>query len=176
MKPFHTLLLGALLLSLLVSACGSVAPDESSNPEPEVNAPKSADVSSPAIPEIPKVEKESVDSNNPVPRELVEKARADLSEHLGISTEQIRVVEARAVDWPDASLGCPQPDMAYATVITPGFWILLEADGVSYPYHTDNGEQVILCLGDPSDPDTPRQIIPIKPGEIDDGEPWMPVD
>jgi hypothetical protein len=176
MKKFQTFAYIFLLFTLYLSACSGATPEEISNPEPEVETPESVEVAPPATPEISKEEKEPVESANPVPRELVEKARADLSEHLGISTEQISVVEARAVEWPDASLGCPQPEMMYATVITPGFWILLGVDGVTYPYHTDAEEQVILCQYNLSDPDGPRPFIPIDPGEIKDGEPWMPVD
>jgi hypothetical protein len=66
--------------------------------------------------------------------------------------------------------------MAYATVTTSGFWLLLEAEGTTYPYHTDEVEQVILCQIDISDPNAPRPLIPIDPGNIKDGEPWMPVD
>jgi len=40
-----------------------------------------------------------------------------------------RVISSVARDFPDASLGCPQPGMAYAQVITPGFQVLVEADG-----------------------------------------------
>jgi hypothetical protein len=110
------------------------------------------------------------------PRKIVEKAKSDLVKRFGVDASQIRVVEARAVDWPDTSLGCPQPDMVYAQVITPGYWILLEAEGRQYPYHTDQNEQIILCLRDPADPEAPLPLIPINPGEIDDGQPWVPVE
>ncbi len=40
-----------------------------------------------------------------------------------------RVVSTEARDFPDASLGCPQPGMAYAQVITPGYRVFVEADG-----------------------------------------------
>ena len=92
------------------------------------------------------------------PREIIEKAKADLVKQFGVNADQIRVTEARAVTWPDASLGCPQPDMAYAQVITPGYWILLEADGKQYPYHTDQNEQIILCLGNSSDPESDHYL------------------
>lgn len=48
---------------------------------------------------------------------------------LGIAPERARVISSEARDFPDASLGCPQPGMAYAQVITPGHRILVEADG-----------------------------------------------
>ncbi len=47
-------------------------------------------------------------------------AREDLARRLGLAPEAIRLVSVEAVEWSDASLGCPQPGMMYAQVITPG--------------------------------------------------------
>ena len=60
---------------------------------------------------------------------------ADLAGQLGIAAEAITVRSVEAVEWPDASLGCPKPGMMYAQVITPGYRIVLEANGQSYEYH-----------------------------------------
>lgn len=76
---------------------------------------------------------------------LVELARADLARRLGLAREAIRLVSAEAVDWSNTSLGCPQPGMMYAEVITPGYRLVLEAAGQTYAYHTDQQGQVILC-------------------------------
>jgi hypothetical protein len=51
-----------------------------------------------------------------------------------------------AVNWPDAALGCPQPDMIYAAVITPGYRVVLETADARFVVHTDSrigGEQII---------------------------------
>ena len=50
-----------------------------------------------------------------------------------------------AVEWSDASLGCPQEGFMYAQVITPGYLIILEAQGEQYEYHTDQTTNVVLC-------------------------------
>ena len=47
----------------------------------------------------------------------IELAKSDLSRRLDISVDEIKVLEARAVVWPDASLGCPQPGMVYVQVL-----------------------------------------------------------
>ena len=74
------------------------------------------------------------------------------------------------VTWPDSSLGCPVEGMMYAQVETEGYIIWLEANDSPYRYHTDTDEQVVFC-------ETPQLPgIPVTPGEIDDGEPWVPVD
>ena len=69
---------------------------------------------------------------------LVALARQDLAGRLAIEPEQadheISIIQATAQEWPDASLGCPQPGMMYAQVITPGYQIILEAAGRRYDY------------------------------------------
>jgi hypothetical protein len=136
--------------------------------QPAVSPPSTSTTSDVQLPDIKNA--------SSAPREIIEKAKADLVKQFGVNADQIRVVEARAVTWPDASLGCPQPDMVYAQVLSPGYWVLLEADGRQYPYHTDQGEQIILCLVNSSDTESPRPLIPVNPDEIQDGQPWVPVE
>lgn len=76
---------------------------------------------------------------------VVERAREDLADRKGVGKEQITVVEVKAVNWPDTSLGCPQPGMMYAQVITPGYRILLSYEGQIYEYHSDQGDRVVCC-------------------------------
>lgn len=56
-------------------------------------------------------------------------ARQTVANALGIDLAGVRVISSEARDFADASLDCPQPGMAYAQVITPGFRVLVEADG-----------------------------------------------
>ena len=81
-------------------------------------------------------------------RRVVQIAKEDLARRLNLSVLEISVISVEAVDWPDTSLGCPQPGMMYAQVITPGFRVVLEATGQSYEYHTDEDSSVVLCQGD----------------------------
>ena len=92
-------------------------------------------------------------------RNLIEKAREDLAKRLSISVSQINLVDAKAVVWPDSSLGCPQPGMAYADVITPGYLIILNADDKEYEYHASRGSLVIYC-------ENPTPPIPGLPEDI----------
>jgi hypothetical protein len=77
-------------------------------------------------------------------RQLVELARADLAGRLGIAVAQTALTSISARQWGDASLGCPEPGKMYAQVITPGFLIVLSAQGKQYQYHSDN-KRVRLC-------------------------------
>lgn len=48
---------------------------------------------------------------------------------LAVAPDRVRVIEVTAEVFPDASLGCPEPDMLYAQVLTPGWTVLAEAEG-----------------------------------------------
>lgn len=72
-------------------------------------------------------------------------ATADLAERTGVPASNISLVSMEAVDWSDASLGCPQEGYMYAQVITPGFSLILSAQGQPYEYHTDQAGNVVLC-------------------------------
>lgn len=74
----------------------------------------------------------------------LEKALSDLAARLKIDTSAIQVVSVEKRMWSDASLGCPQPGMMYAQVITPGFLIRLSAQGKTYTYHTSL-THAVLC-------------------------------
>jgi hypothetical protein len=77
-------------------------------------------------------------------QEIVDLVKQDLSEQLEIPADEIRVLEIEAVEWPDSSMGCPQPGMSYLQVITPGYRIVLEGNGDEYTYHTGNNA-FVLC-------------------------------
>jgi hypothetical protein len=176
MKPLRTFALGTLIFISVLSACRGTAPVEVSTTKPNAYTPEPA---STVPPKIEIIERATADDASIVPRDLAEKTKTDLAKYLNIDGSQIRVVESISVDWPDTSLGCPQPDMAYAQVVTPGYWIVLETNGLQYPYHTDLEGQVILCLKNTTnslyEETPPLPIIPVNPTEIQDGQPWVPV-
>ncbi len=74
---------------------------------------------------------------------LVDLAIAQLAGQLDVAVEMVRVERVEPVDFPDASLGAPQPDMMYAQVITPGYVITLSYQGLTYVFHA-GGQQVVL--------------------------------
>jgi hypothetical protein len=72
-------------------------------------------------------------------------AKADLAKLTGVPEDQISLVSVEAKEWSDSSLGCPQEGMMYAQVITPGYLMVLDANGQQYEYHTDQAANVVLC-------------------------------
>lgn len=82
-------------------------------------------------------------TTSPEANGLVEAARDDLKNRLG-AVDDPAVISVESVDWSDASLGCPEPEMMYAQVITPGYRIILELEDQQYAYHASRS-RVIYC-------------------------------
>lgn len=82
----------------------------------------------------------------PASEELTPAQRAvirALSDSLGISEENITLVSIEAVDWPDGCLGIQEEGVMCTQVITPGFQILVEANGREVEYRTnEDGTQI----------------------------------
>jgi len=72
-------------------------------------------------------------------------ARAALAKELGVAEADIAVVAVEEAEWRDSSLGCPKPGMNYLQVITPGYKIILEAQGKRYEFHSDADGRVVRC-------------------------------
>jgi len=101
-------------LAFLVTACGASAP---ASPTPTLAAEGEASV---------------------------RLAVSDLAGRLSVSQADIVVKKVEAVEWPSAALGCPQPGMMYAQVITPGYRVTLLSGGKEHVYHSDKN-RVVYC-------------------------------
>lgn len=96
----------------------------------------------------------TITAPDPVAAEFIEGARKDLASRLGISPDNIVLVRSEAVEWTDASLGCPEPGEEYAQVVTPGYRIVLAVEETYYEYHTDLQRMQFCKLPTP----TPQEI------------------
>ncbi len=112
------LTLGILLISiLLLSACslsGNNQPVEESLP-----------------PELPE------DSES-----LIMLAIFDLTLKTGVDIENIVTKSIEETLFDDASLGVPEAGVAYDAIVTPGYIIMLEADGDLYEYRASGAKVV----------------------------------
>lgn len=158
------LMAGALIvLGLALGACASLAPE--SGADPPASAMPTLRPTSDSAPELPTPSSTAVSDPSPQHEEevtvpmtptvsmpasaglesLVVQAVEDLAQRLGIDPDQIELVEAEAVVWPDGGLGCPQPGMAYIQVQRDGALIRLAAGGRIYNYHSGGGQSPFLC-------------------------------
>lgn len=76
---------------------------------------------------------------------LVDLAVADLVNRLNVDPVSVIVVSVLSVQWPDRSLGCPQPGMAYPQTPVDGALIVLSVDGTAYRYHSGGSRGPFLC-------------------------------
>lgn len=129
-------------------------------PEPGLPAGSEVDGTGTALPALPTMQ--AVPSS-PAAEGILVAARSDLALRLGVAEDEIVVVVLEEVQWPDGSLGCPQPGMMYVQVITPGFLVVLQADGEKYEYHTDLAGRFVLCE------EVPMADKPAVPGTVEPG-------
>ncbi len=76
---------------------------------------------------------------------FVNQAVADLVDRLGVQIEEVEVLEAKSMVWPNAGMGCPQPDMRYKQVPEEGYLIQLVVGKQVYAYHGGGGRAPFLC-------------------------------
>ncbi|HSQ40067.1 MAG TPA: hypothetical protein VLM78_07885 [Anaerolineales bacterium] len=85
--------------------------------------------------------------------------RALIGERLRIAPAELTLVSVEQIIWPDASLGCPQPGMMYAQVLTPGWRVVFaDATGRQYDIHTPE-KLALFVLCTPVD-ELPKPLIP----------------
>ena len=139
-----------LYLASLLAGCNLVATAAVQEPLTQPPA-ETAAVETSITPAIPTLENDmSTEPSLPIPaipgiQSLIEKAKADMAQRLSIEASQINTKEAREVFWPDASLGCPQPGIAYTQIEIPGYLIVLEYNGDEFEYHANIHNYVLYC-------------------------------
>jgi len=140
-------ILSPFLLLLAISAC--TAEVEPNTPMPLASSPT---VETDFVTSVPPTQEQKEDSTQMTQvstssglQGLIDKTREDLALRLSITMTEISLAKAEEVVWSNASLGCPQPGMVYAEVMTPGYLILLEANDTVYEYHASRGTEVIYC-------------------------------
>jgi hypothetical protein len=106
--------------------------------------PATSGIAEPGDPPPPADDSDSLVLGDGIPQAVLT-AQADLAERLGVSQDVIDWVSHEEVDWPDGSLGCPQPGMVYTQAIVNGTLTVFEVDGVEYRYHAGGGREPFLC-------------------------------
>ena len=76
-------------------------------------------------------------------------ARKLLGDEVGVGERGFILNSTESVQWPDASLGCPQEGQGYAQVITPGYKLVFDLAGTPYEVHSNvDGSQMVICGGE----------------------------
>ncbi|VUD68963.1 hypothetical protein TDB9533_04324 [Thalassocella blandensis] len=67
-----------------------------------------------------------------------------LAQRIGENKNQIETLSVEAINWPDASIGCPQEGLMYPQVIIPGYRVTLKAGIKTYSIHTAK-KRAVIC-------------------------------
>ncbi len=170
MKLYRGLTVMALLLSgLVLAACGAngggaqsptVSAPGATQPANSPQAPTEAAPGYPSqtlVPTLPGYPGDTpvagagggypypAASGTPVDAATLDLVKQDLAKRLSVTVDQITVVSSTPTEWPDSSLGCPQPGEAYSQIVTPGYLILLSLGQKQYEYHTDLSATIVFC-------------------------------
>ena len=70
-----------------------------------------------------------------------------VEDDLGLMKDSLKHLSETPRVWRDTSLGCPQPGMVYAQVLTDGWLFVFEtSDGIEIPVHAERGlNKYIIC-------------------------------
>jgi len=92
-----------------------------------------------------------------LPDAVVQQAQRRLARHLNLPLDAPILESGSAQAWSTSALGCPAPDHAYATVITPGYQLVFLANNQPQAVHTNaDGNQMVVC-----DNTTPVPLPPV---------------
>lgn len=136
------MILAIMCFTGVLLACQSIAPSPSAPQEPIPQADTTQ-----ALTPFPQenTAMPPVTPPNEAAEQLVTLVKQHLSKQLNLSLDQIVLSDVKPVVWRDAGLGCPKPNIDYIQRETPGYTILLEAQGQSYRYHTDETRRFVPC-------------------------------
>ena len=88
---------------------------------------------------------------------VIDTALDDAMKHTGLAREELEVVSAAAVTWPDGSLGCPKPDVVYTQAPVPGYRVVVQAGDLLLNYHANEKGRAFLCPSIPVARPVPRE-------------------
>jgi hypothetical protein len=96
-------------------------------------------------------------SVNPTSSSLAEQAIALVSQTTGIPSEELAVVSTQTLEWPDSSVGCPEPGGNYLQVLTEGVKVVVEGHGKSFAVHGTSANNLFICNNPKPPANTPPQ-------------------
>ncbi|MHB0858591.1 MAG: PA14 domain-containing protein [Anaerolineae bacterium] len=93
------------------------------------------------------------------------RAVSALASKLGIAADAVQVLSVEDATWPNACLGIAEPGVECTSVPTPGFRVMLAANGTSYEYRTDLYDRAREANSSPLSPTStpPTTAVPTQP-------------
>lgn len=72
-----------------------------------------------------------------IPRGVRRAVVADAAKRFKVAESAVVLTRAEQLDWPDGSLGCPEPGRVYTRMLVPGFRVVAKTAEGELLYHTD---------------------------------------
>lgn len=95
------------------------------------------------------LERVAVEESQPVtgevPGDLLDRIMGDLEQRAGAARSDFTIERAESIQWPDGSLGCPEPGQEYTQALVDGYWIVIAHDGHRYDYRASHRGYFRLC-------------------------------
>lgn len=82
-----------------------------------------------------------------IPREVRRAVVEDAAKRFNVAQSAVVLARAEQVDWPDASLGCPEPGRVYTQMLVAGFRVVAKTAEGEMLYHTDTRGTARNCAG-----------------------------
>ncbi len=82
-----------------------------------------------------------------VPDDLLQKIFADLEKQSGTNRSEFALLTAESAQWPDGSLGCPEPGQMYTQALVDGYRIVIGITDQKYDYRASEKGFFKLCPG-----------------------------
>ena len=128
-------LVAAVLLISFMQGCEDGDGSDGATPRPSSSRSTSGTATSPTHPA----------ADGSLDRK-VDEARETLAREEGFDLDEVTLVRAERVEWPDASYGCPSSEATYAPGPFPGYRIVLEADEHDYIFMGADDTEPRRCL------------------------------
>ena len=71
---------------------------------------------------------------NALPASITDPVVAEIARVAGVPVDQVTIVSAESVTFPDGGLGCPVPGVIYTQALVDGWKIVATAGGTTYDY------------------------------------------
>src|SRR5512133_705418 len=85
-------------------------------------------------------------------------AQKVLAQKLGVTLEQVKILNAEAVEWNNGCLGVQMPGRMCTQMITPGYKVTLESGGQQYEFHTNQAGSLVVAATAPL-PQTADKVL-----------------
>lgn len=143
----RSVLLTAMIGALVISACGNGSQQTSSTRASTTSFQnqETSNTTSFGGAGIPPGLEGRLDVVDIDPKKVLDDVLRDAEGRTGVELEKLRITDVEQSQWPDASLGCPQPGRVYAQVVSTGNRVVVNAGDQTIEYRVSTSGDFWPC-------------------------------